>query len=94
MYLGLGYKPGTREEAENALLFWELKRKCLEARILQTDPNDDSDGVDGGFGDMVSDIIAARDEVKRLRGILNEMRTRDEVDRLRRILSATRCGEV
>lgn len=43
MIIGLGYKPGTREEAENALLFWELKRKCLEARILQTDPNDDSE---------------------------------------------------
>lgn len=71
MFIGVGYRPSTREEAEDALLFWELKRKSLEALICKTDPNDD----EGDFGDLVTDVLDARDEIGRLRGIVAQYRS-------------------
>lgn len=78
MLIGLGYQPSTREEAEDALLYWKLKKKVLEVRICETDPNDEE--TDGGFGDIVTDILDARDEIERFRGLIAKFRAENYLE--------------
>lgn len=69
MKIEMGFKPKTREEAEDALLYWELMKKGLEAYLLHTDPNNIT-----LFGEVFDRILDARDEIERLSGTVSRLR--------------------
>ena len=68
MYISVGYRPSCLDDANAALFFWQTKVKSLSAKADRTDPNEDTD-----FGDTVSELIEAYEEISRLSGLIEQL---------------------
>lgn len=55
-----GYKPATEREAEDALYYWNLRRKSYEAKLTRVEPDSEE------FVEAMERLFEVRKEIDRL----------------------------
>ncbi len=75
MFVKAGFRTSNRQEAEDAVLYWELKQKNLEAKICRIDPRNVI-----LFDELFDKILDARDEIERLKALISGIRSNGYVE--------------